>query len=70
VFGHLIHRQTNTQLPWDESNTPEASAVVEDDSFVGFDAQVIGGVKLGPRAYICAGALVTRDVPADHVRTA
>lgn len=67
LFGQFVHRQADTTQPWDEHEVPEPSALVGDDTFVGFNALVIGGVRLGPRAYVCAGAVVTRDVPPGHV---
>jgi acetyltransferase-like isoleucine patch superfamily enzyme len=63
VFGQLIHKQVDTSFPWDEHETPEPSATIGDHSFVGFSALLIGGVRIGPQAYVCAGAIVTRDVP-------
>lgn len=45
----------------------EPSPVIHEDSFVGHGALVIGGIEIGPRAYVCAGAVVTRNVPAYHI---
>ncbi|WP_245996920.1 hypothetical protein [Nocardia pseudobrasiliensis] len=47
----------------------EAPPVVEADSVVGFGARVVGGVRIGPRSYVAAGAVVTKDVPPGHVVT-
>jgi hypothetical protein len=35
--------------------------------FIGWRAMVIGDVNIGAGAYVCAGALVTRDVPAGYI---
>lgn len=67
VFGDLVHRQDDTLESWDEHEHPEASTVVHDYSFVGFGAVVIGGVHIGPRAYICAGSTIITDVPSQHI---
>ncbi len=67
VLGKLVHSQHNPCLPWDSPDAEENSAVVEDDVFIGFDALVIGAITVGAGAYVCAGALVTRDVPRKHV---
>lgn len=67
IFGQLVHRQADTTLSWDEHETPEPSAQVHDHSFIGFGAVIAGGVSIGPNSYVCAGAIVTRDVPANHV---
>jgi bifunctional UDP-N-acetylglucosamine pyrophosphorylase/glucosamine-1-phosphate N-acetyltransferase len=39
--------------------------VIEDDVFIGSDAQLIAPVKIGRGAVIAAGATITRDVPSD-----
>ncbi len=38
---------------------------VLEGSFVGAGAILLPGVRLGPRAFVAAGSVVTRDVPAD-----
>lgn len=67
IAGDLIHRQIDPSLPWDDETSVEPAPVVEDGAFVGWRAVVIGGVNIGAGAYVCAGALVTRDVPAGHI---
>ena len=61
IFGSLLHSHRDPSLPWD--GTIEDSPNVRDGAFVGFGALVIGDVVLGKRSYVCAGAIVTRDVP-------
>lgn len=39
--------------------------VIEDDVFVGSDAQIVAPVRIGKGALVAAGATITRDVPAD-----
>jgi bifunctional UDP-N-acetylglucosamine pyrophosphorylase/glucosamine-1-phosphate N-acetyltransferase len=39
--------------------------VIEDNVFVGSDAQLVAPVKIGRGALIAAGATITRDVPAE-----
>jgi acetyltransferase-like isoleucine patch superfamily enzyme len=41
--------------------------VVEHGASIGSGAVVLGGVTIGQRALVGAGAVVTRDVPADSV---
>lgn len=67
VFGKIVHSQHNPNLPWDAHESEEKSAVIESDVFIGFDAIVVGGVKIGKGSYVCAGAIVTRNVPLGYV---
>jgi bifunctional UDP-N-acetylglucosamine pyrophosphorylase/glucosamine-1-phosphate N-acetyltransferase len=67
VFGSLIHAQRNPLLPWDDPEAEEDSPVLKDGAYVGWEATVIGPVVLGERAYVCAGAIITRSVPSRHV---
>ncbi len=38
--------------------------IIEDDVWIGFNATVLKGVRIGAGAVIQPGALVTEDVPA------
>ena len=67
VFGKLVHSQHNPTLGWDTVDAVEDSAVVESGAFIGFGSMVIGKVIIGSRAYVCAGAIVTKNVPALHI---
>jgi acetyltransferase-like isoleucine patch superfamily enzyme len=67
VAGDLIHRQLDPSLGWDDAGSDESAPIVEDGAFVGWRAVVIGGVNIGAGAYVCSGALVTRDVPAGYI---
>jgi acetyltransferase-like isoleucine patch superfamily enzyme len=67
IAGDLIHRQLDPSLPWDDPAAEEPAPIVKDGAFVGWRAVIVGGVNIGAGAYVCAGALVTKDVPAGHV---
>ncbi|MFI9509072.1 acyltransferase [Nocardia sp. NPDC052566] len=67
VMGDLVHEYSRPDLGW--WGIDEAPPVVEADTVVGFGARVVGGVRIGPRSYVAAGAVVTRDVPSEHVVT-
>jgi acetyltransferase-like isoleucine patch superfamily enzyme len=67
IAGDLIHRQLDPSLGWDDMGSEEPAPIVEDGAFVGWRAVIVGGVNIGAGAYVCAGALVTRDVPAGHI---
>lgn len=67
LFGKVVHSQRDPMLGWDAPESTEESAIIEEGAFVGFGALVAGKVTIGRRAYVCAGAIVTRDVPPRHV---
>jgi|SRR6516165_6085382 UDP-3-O-[3-hydroxymyristoyl] glucosamine N-acyltransferase len=67
IAGDLIHRQLDPSLPWDDPSAEEPAPIVADGAFVGWRALVVGGVNIGAGAYVCTGALITRDVPAGHI---
>jgi len=46
---------------------PTGPITVGDDVFIGQNAIVLGGVSIGDRATVAAGAVVTRDVEPDAV---
>jgi len=66
-FGRLVHTHADSAAPWDHRDDDEPSPVIRHNSFIGHDALVIGGIEIGPRAYVCAGATVTRSVPPFHI---
>jgi UDP-3-O-[3-hydroxymyristoyl] glucosamine N-acyltransferase len=67
IFGKIVHSQHDPTVGWDAPTAVEPSATLESDVFVGFNALIVGEVTLGAMAYVCAGAIVTRDVPAKHI---
>jgi len=67
IFGDLIHRQLDPSIPWDDPGSEEPAPVIGDRAFVGWRAMVVGGVSVREGAYICAGALITKDIPAWHI---
>ncbi|KSW11471.1 acyltransferase [Pyrodictium occultum] len=44
-----------------------AGAVVEDEAVIGANATILPGVRVGRRAVVAAGSVVTRDVPPETV---
>lgn len=67
IFGKVVHNQHDTTVLWDEFESPEPSARFGDFCFVGFGALIVGGISIGERAYVCANAVVTKDVPPLHI---
>jgi len=43
-------------------DVPKAPVVIEDDAWIGFNATIMKGVRVGRGAIVAAGAVVTRDV--------
>ena len=63
--GETAHSHTDATGDWDA--TVEPSPVIKCASVVGVGAILIGGITIGPRAFVAAGERVTCDVPAEHV---
>lgn len=40
--------------------------VIGDDVMIGANTTILPGIRIGDRAVVGAGAVVTRDIPADH----
>lgn len=59
-LGEIAHSHRDANLDWDE--TEEASPIIYKGSFVGVNALIIGGRKIGPCAYIGAGEIVRTDI--------
>lgn len=67
VFGSLVHHHIDPSNDWDAPTSREEPIGVCDDAFIGFGATVAAAVTIGSGAYVCANAVVTRDVPSAHV---
>ncbi len=46
------------------------ATVIEDEAFIGSDAQLIAPVRVGRGAYVAAGSSITEDVPAESLAIA
>ena len=42
-----------------------AGVTIREGSFVGANVTILAGCRIGPRAFVAAGSVVTKDVPAD-----
>lgn len=67
IFGSVVHQHRDPTRGWDDASSMESGAVFDCDVFVGFGAQITSAAKIGASAYICAGAIVSRDVPERHI---
>ena len=63
--GNTAHSHRDPTRDWDE--TEEPSPIIETGSVVGIGALLIGGIRIGPRAYVAAGEIVKCDVPEETV---
>jgi len=62
-YGRLVHRFVNA----DKEADTEASPMVEKGAVIGFNAVIVGGVRVGEAAYVGAGAVVVTDVAAKRL---
>lgn len=62
VFHLGLNRLSDVQYPYLQS-----CIEVMDDVFIGCNTTILGGVRIGPRAVIGAGSVVTKDVPPNSV---
>lgn len=65
VMGHLVHELSRPISS--EWGIEEPAPRIENEAVVGMGAVVVGGIVVGERAYVAAGAIVTRSVPANHI---
>lgn len=63
--GNTAHLHNDPTGDWD--TTEEPSPIVKRGSVVGIDALVIGGISIGPHAYVAAGEMVRTDVGKEMV---
>lgn len=58
---HFIEIVVRGNLPL--GAVKKSPVVIEDDAWIGFNAVIMRGVRIGRGAIVAAGAIVTRDVP-------
>lgn len=63
--GNTAHRHSDPNADWD--TTEEPSPVVKRGSVVGIGALLIGGITVGPHAYIAAGEMTRTDIGREKV---
>ncbi|MBI5557033.1 MAG: hypothetical protein HY885_05300 [Deltaproteobacteria bacterium] len=67
IFGKIVHCHNNPYLGWDDDEAIEPAPIIGNYVFIGFNAIVIGGISIGEKVYICAGSIVTKDIPPFHI---
>ena len=64
TISALNHNFANPSLPIDAQGVSTSQIVIEDDVWIGANAVVLPGVRIGRHSVVAAGAVVTRDVPS------
>lgn len=59
----LNHNFSDTNKKIDEQGVSTNPVMIEDDVWIGANAVVLPGVKIGNHCVVAAGAVVTKDVP-------
>lgn len=60
----LNHNFSETDKRIDEQGITTRQIVIEDDVWIGTNATVLAGVRIGSHSVIAAGAVVTHDIPS------
>ena len=64
TISALNHNFADPSLPIDVQGVSTSQIVIEDDVWIGANAVVLPGVRIGRHSVVAAGAVVTRDVPS------
>lgn len=64
TISALNHNFADPSLPIDAQGVSTSQIVIEDDVWIGANAVVLSGVRIGRHSVVAAGAVVTRDVPS------
>jgi len=59
----LNHNFADTSKRMDDEGVNTMPVTIEDDVWIGANAVVLPGVRIGTHAVVAAGAIVTKDVP-------
>ncbi len=62
-MGEIVHSHRNASLDWE--TTEEKSPIIKKGSVIGVNALLIGGIEIGPCAYVGAGEIVRTNVGKD-----
>ncbi len=63
VMSGLNHSYENLSSPISKQKVTTAPITVEDECWIGANAVLTAGVKVGKHSVIAAGAVVTKDIP-------
>ncbi|MDA0709715.1 MAG: acyltransferase [bacterium] len=62
VFASVGHGYDRIDIPMVQQKSQTREIIVEDDVWIGANAVIIGGVRIGAHSIVGAGAVVTHDV--------
>ncbi|ALI99885.1 acyltransferase [Rufibacter tibetensis] len=63
VISGLNHGYENVLVPIKDQPCTTAEIVIEDDCWIGANAVITAGVRIGKHSVVAAGSVVTKDVP-------
>jgi acetyltransferase-like isoleucine patch superfamily enzyme len=63
VISGLNHGYEDIQVPIRLQPCTTSKVVIEDDSWIGANAVITAGVRIGKHSIVAAGSVVTKDVP-------
>ena len=63
VFSGLNHGYEDVARPIKDQPCSRAEIVVEDEAWIGANAVITAGVRIGRHAVVAGGSVVTKDVP-------
>ena len=67
IFGKIVHSQYDPSKSWDSDSSMECAPTIRNGAFIGFNAVICGDIVLGENSYICANALISRNVKPKHI---
>ena len=67
VISGLNHAYEDIHMPIGQQSVTTDKITIDDDCWIGANAVITAGTKIGKHAIIAAGSIVTKDVPAYSV---
>ncbi len=61
------HGHDRIDIPMCEQGKVQSTTVIDDDVWIGANVIILPGVHIGAHTIIAAGAIVTKDVPANSI---
>jgi acetyltransferase-like isoleucine patch superfamily enzyme len=64
VISGLNHEYESIELPVSKQPVNKKQIVIDDDCWIGANAVITSGIRIGKHCVIAAGSIVTKDVPS------